>query len=115
MTMRKKTGYRCNLPNVGYRITQDQQSHFSYSHDGNILTINPISTANPGWIDFLHVYNDFASERGGRPLFNQTYGLKREHLDKAFGDRVQKFETQRKNYDLHNRMLNAYFRELFSS
>ncbi len=111
----QKTGYRCNLPNVGYRIAHDQQSHFSYSHDGNILTIDPVSTANPGWIDFLHAYNDFASERGGRPLFNQTYGLKREQVDKAFGDRVQTFETQRKKFDPKDRMLNAYFRELFSS
>ena len=111
----KKTGYRCNLPNVGYRIAEDQQSHFSYSHDGNILTIDPVSTANPGWIDFLHAYNDFAAERGGRPLFNQTYGLKREQVKKAFGVRIQKFEDQRKTFDPHNRMLNAYFRELFSS
>ena len=111
----KKTGYRCNLPNVGYRITQDQQSHFSYCYDGNILTIDPVSTANPGWIDFLHTYNDFASERGGRPLFNQTYGLKRQYIDHAFGDLVQQFENQRLKFDPHNRMLNPYFRELFSS
>ena len=111
----KKTGYRTNLPNVGYRIAHDQQSHFSYSFDGNILTIDPVSTANPGWIDFLHVYNDFASERSGRPLFNQTYGLKRTHVDLAFGDRVKKFEKQRKKFDPHDRMLNAYFRELFFS
>ena len=111
----QRTGYRCNLPNVGYRIALDQQSHFSYSHDGNILTIDPVSTANPGWIDFLHVYNDFASERGGRPLFNQTYGLKKKHIDKAFGNRVQIFEAQRKAFDPQDRMLNAYFKELFSS
>ena len=111
----KKTGYRCNLPNVGYRIAQDQQSHFSYSQDGTILTIDPVSTANPGWVDFLHAYNEFASSRGGRPLFNQTYGLTRDQVDKAFGVRVQQFETQRKKFDPQDRMLNAYFRELFSS
>ena len=37
---------------VGYRITKDQNSLLSYSWDGNVMTIDPVSTANPGWDEF---------------------------------------------------------------
>ncbi|MGD1095396.1 MAG: FAD-binding oxidoreductase [Bryobacteraceae bacterium] len=46
-------GYRSNLLYVGYRIAQDQQSLLSYSGAGNVMTIDPVSTGNPGWKPFL--------------------------------------------------------------
>ena len=42
-------GYRNNMLYVGYRIMKDRQSLLSYSWDGNVMTIDPVSTANPGW------------------------------------------------------------------
>jgi FAD/FMN-containing dehydrogenase len=33
----------------------------------------------------------------------------------AFGDRLQTFETFRRRFDPHGRMLNPYFRELLGS
>ena len=36
--------YRSNLPCVGYRITQDQKALLSYSYDGPVMTIDPVST-----------------------------------------------------------------------
>ena len=44
----ERTGYRANLIYVGYRIAQDQNSLLSYSFDGPVITIDPVSTANPG-------------------------------------------------------------------
>jgi FAD/FMN-containing dehydrogenase len=109
----RRTGFRPNMLHVGYRIEQDDSSLFSYTYDGRVLTIDPVSTGEPGWRDFLDAYNDFCSEHDGKPLFNQSWGLKPQHVRKAFGDRIEKFEDYRKRFDPNERLLNAYFRELF--
>ena len=57
---------------VGYRVLKDRESLLSYSWDGNMITIDPVSTANPGWPEFLTAYNQFCSDHGGIPLLNQT-------------------------------------------
>jgi FAD/FMN-containing dehydrogenase len=108
----KQHKYRTNMLHVGYRINQDQQSLFSYSHDGNVMTIDPVSTGNPGWHDFLIAYNQFCSDHGGTPLLNQTPFLTREQVGKALGDRWKKFAAARKTYDPENRLLNSYFSDL---
>ena len=97
---------------VGYRIEQDDSSLFSYTYDGRVLTIDPVSTGAPGWRDFLDAYNEFCSEHDGKPLLNQSWGLKPHHIRKAFGDRVEKFEEYRKRLDPNERLLNSYFRVL---
>jgi FAD/FMN-containing dehydrogenase len=109
----RRTGFRPNMLHVGYRIEQDDSSLFSYTFDGRVLTIDPVSTGEPGWKDFLDAYNDFCSEHDGKPLFNQSWGLKPHHVRKAFGDRIEKFEEYRKRFDPNERLLNSYFRELF--
>jgi FAD/FMN-containing dehydrogenase len=109
----RRTGFRPNMLHVGYRIEQDDSSLFSYTFDGRVLTIDPVSTGEPGWRDFLDAYNDFCSEHDGKPLFNQSWGLKPHHVRKAFGDRIEKFEEYRKRFDPNERLLNSYFRELF--
>jgi FAD/FMN-containing dehydrogenase len=109
----RRTGFRPNMLHVGYRIEQDDSSLFSYTYDGRVLTIDPVSTGAPGWRDFLEAYNDFCSEHDGKPLFNQSWGLKPHHARKAFGDRIDKFEAYRKRFDPNERLLNKYFRELF--
>jgi len=109
-----RTGYRSNLLYVGYHIAQDQKSLLSYSWGGPVMTIDPVSTANPGWDEFLAVYNQFCSERNGVPLLNQTYGLTPEIVKKAYGDRLTVMAETRKQYDPQDRMLNSYFHELFS-
>jgi FAD/FMN-containing dehydrogenase len=109
-----KTGYRSNLLYVGYRIAQDQKSLLSYSWDGPVMTIDPVSTANPGWDAFLTAYNEFCSARNGVPLFNQTAGLTRDIVQKSYGDRLQAMIETRKQYDPQNRLLNNYFRELLT-
>lgn len=105
-------GYRSNLLYVGYWILKDQQALLSYSYNGNVMTIDPVSTANPGWDDFLIAYNQFCSDRNGVPLLNQTYGLTTAMVQKAFGDRLTAMQTTRKQYDPNGRLLNDYFRTL---
>jgi FAD binding domain len=105
-------GYRSNLLYVGYRIAEDQKSLFSYSTAGNVMTIDPVSTANPGWDDFILAYNQFCSDRNGMPLLNQTPSLSPSIVQKAYRDKLAKFESIRKQYDPADRMLNGYFRAL---
>jgi FAD/FMN-containing dehydrogenase len=107
-------GYRSNLLYVGYRIAQDQKALLSYSFDGAVMTIDPVSTANPGWDDFLEAYNQFCDARNGRPLLNQTPGLTAAMVQKAFGDRWKAFAAARKQFDPNDRLLNGYFRDLLS-
>lgn len=106
--------YRSNLLYVGYRIAQDQKALLSYSFDGTVMTIDPVSTANAGWDEFLGAYNQFCHERGGLPLLNQTPGLTGAIVQKVYGDRWKAFTAARKEFDPNDRLLNDYFRELLS-
>ena len=108
----KDKGYRSNLLYVGYYIAQDQKALLSYSWDGPVMTLDPVSTANPGWQDFLTAYNQWCSDNGGFPLLNQTPGLTPAIVQKAFGSRLQTLSDVRKQYDPTNRMLSPYFSNL---
>jgi FAD/FMN-containing dehydrogenase len=110
----KATGYRTNMLYVGYYIAKDQNSLLSYSYDGNVMTLDPISTANPGWSDFLTAYNQFCSDGGGIPLPNQTFGITPAQYQKALGARLATFAAARQQYDPTGRLLNPYFRDLIS-
>jgi D-arabinono-1,4-lactone oxidase len=107
-----RNGYRSNLLYVGYRIGQDQKSLLSYSYDGPVMTIDPVSTGNPGWKPFLEAYNQFCSDRNGTPLLNQTLGLTPAIVRKAYGDRLKTFAEARRKFDPGDRLLNDYFRTL---
>jgi FAD/FMN-containing dehydrogenase len=106
--------FRPNLSAVGYRVLQDQQALLSYASAGNIMTIDPVSTGDGGWKQFLAAYNRFCEERGGVPLFNQTFGVTRAVADNAFGSRIEAIRQQRSIFDPDNRLLNPYFRTLFT-
>jgi FAD/FMN-containing dehydrogenase len=103
--------YRSNMISVGYRVAKDQESLLSYSYDGNAMTVDPVSTANPGWQDFLDTYNELCSNQGGTPLLNQTARVTGTQARKALGDRLKAFAETRKMYDPSNRLLNDYFRD----
>jgi hypothetical protein len=110
----RQTGYRCDIINVGYRILKDTSSLLSYSYHGTVMTVDPVSTGNPGWDDFLMAYNQFCSDLGGVPLFNQTKHIAPAQARKAFGDRLKKLDEYRRQFDPTNRMLNAYFAEILA-
>jgi FAD/FMN-containing dehydrogenase len=111
----REHGFRCNMCHVGYRILEDQSSLFSYTWGGNTLTIDPVSTGGPGWIPFLRAYNEFCSEHGGSPLFNQTRELEPHQVRRSFGERIDRFEQIRQTRDPDERFLNGYFRRLLQS
>jgi hypothetical protein len=110
----QQKGYRSNMISVGYRVAKDQESLLSYSYDGNAMTVDPVSTANPGWEAFLDAYNELSSNAGGIPLLNQTARVTRAQAQKGLGDRLKQFAAARKMYDRDNRLLNGFFQDLLT-
>jgi FAD/FMN-containing dehydrogenase len=111
----KQHHYRCNVVNGASRLHQDKSSIFSVSFQGPMITLEPSSTGERGWDEFLIDFNDFASALGGVPTFNQSRGLSPEHVRKAFGDRIKLFRALRQRTDPLNRLCNSYFAHLLES
>lgn len=106
-------GFHSYLPHVCYHIGADRSSLLSYSYDGDVWTLDPIASGEePGWSAFLEEFNERASARGGKPLFNQTPQLTRSQVEEAFGERLEAFEEIRRAFDPGGRMLNDYFASL---
>jgi FAD/FMN-containing dehydrogenase len=105
----KENRYRCNVVSGASRLHQDRGSLFSTSYTGPMFTLEPSSTGDEGWDDFLIDFNDFASGLGGTPTFNQTRALQAEHVAKAFGERLKLFRALRQRTDPLNRLRNGYF------
>jgi len=114
-TYYRDNGYRCNLFNVAHRIHQDRNAQLSYSFDGPVLTLDPVSTGDEGWEDFLVDYNEFCSRHGGVPLFNQTRAITRDQARNAFGHRLKSFTGLREKVDPNNRFCNQYFMQLLGT
>jgi FAD/FMN-containing dehydrogenase len=108
----KEHRYRSNLVSSASRLHQDRGSLFSVSYSGPMITLEPSSTGDKGWDDFLIDFNDFASSLGGTPTFNQTRALQPEHVTKSFGERVKLFRALRQRTDPLNRLRNSYFANL---
>jgi FAD/FMN-containing dehydrogenase len=108
----KEHGFRCNVVNGASRLHQDRGSLFSVSFAGPMFTLEPSSTGEKGWAEFLIDFNDFASALGGIPTFNQSRSLKPEHVTKAFGERAKLFRALRQRTDPLNRLCNSYFAHL---
>jgi FAD/FMN-containing dehydrogenase len=108
----KEHRYRCNVVNGASRLHQDRGSLFSASYTGPMFTLEPSSTGDAGWDDFLIDFNEFAAAHGGTPTFNQTRALQPEHVTKSFGERAKLFRALRQRTDPLNRLHNSYFAHL---
>ena len=111
----KQHGYRCNVVNGASRLHQDRNSLFSVSFAGPMFTLEPSSTGDRGWDEFLIDFNDFAAALGGIPTFNQSRSLKPEHVAKAFGERAKLFRALRQRTDPLDRALQQLLRAISSS
>jgi hypothetical protein len=89
----KEHRYRSNVVSGASRLHQDRGSLFSVSYTGPMFTLEPSSSGDNGWDDFLIDFNDFASALGGTPTFNQTRALQVEHVTKSFGERAKLFRA----------------------
>ncbi len=57
----KQHRYRGNVVNGASRLHQDRGSLFSVSYAGPMFTLEPSSSGEQGWDDFLIDFNEFAS------------------------------------------------------
>jgi FAD/FMN-containing dehydrogenase len=105
----KEHRYRCNVVSGASRLHQDRGSLFSASYSGPMFTLEPSSSGEKGWDDFLIDFNDFASRLSGTPTFNQTRALQPEHVARSFGERIKLFRALRQRTDPLNRLRNSYF------
>ena len=113
----KDTGFRCNMPLGAYHIRQDSSSLLSYTQDQEIFSIDPIHapTDVPAWQAFLQKFNDFASQRNGIPLLNQSPFVTQANVQAAYGQRWLQFSAAVRTMDPTGRMLNPFFAALLSA
>lgn len=112
----RTTGFRCNMPLGAYHIRQDASSLLSYTQDQEIFSLDPIhaSTDNTAWDCFLQQFNDFAYQRNGIPLLNQSPFVEQKHVEAAYGQRWLQFSDSVRSMDPGGRMLNPFFAALLS-
>jgi hypothetical protein len=112
----KKYGFRCNMALGSYYIRRDRNSILSYSYDGDKFSIDPIHayTDRHAWDRFLQEFNEFACQRNGTPLLNQSPFVEKRHVEAAYGERWQQFADWVKRGDPSGRMLNPFFAVLLS-
>jgi hypothetical protein len=110
----KATGFRCNMPLGAYHIRLDKSSILSYAHDQEVFSIDPIHavTDQAAWNNFLQAFNDFAAQRNGIPLLNQSPFVTRAQVQAAYGKRWTDFSQWVSTADPTGRMLNPYFAAL---
>jgi FAD binding domain/D-arabinono-1,4-lactone oxidase len=104
-----KTGFRCDMPTVSFRLNQDRSALLSPSFDGPMFTISPLSTQTEGWDDFVLDFADFAAQHRGVPFFNQTRNATPDVVAQRYGARLPFFDKVRRQLDPHDRLLNQFF------
>ncbi len=104
-----RTGFRCDMPAVSFRLNRDRSALLSPSFDSPVFTISPLSTQAEGWDDFVFDFAEFAADRHGIPFFNQTKNATPEVVTRAFGNRLAFFNKVRRELDPDDRLLNQYF------
>jgi hypothetical protein len=112
----KATGFRCNMPLGSYHIRRDASSLLSYTQDEEIFSLDPIHapTDVAAWHAFLQQFNEFAFQRKGIPLLNQSPFVERKHVEAAYGQRWLQLSAAVRSMDPDGRMLNPFFSSLLS-
>lgn len=108
-----ETGFRCDMPTVGFRLGRDRSAMLSPSFDEPMFALRVISTQKKGWEDFALDYAEFAQHWGGSPFFNQTRGLTPDYAGEVFGSRLEFFKKIRRKFDPDNRMMNPFLSQYF--
>ena len=103
-----RTGYRCDIPAIGYRIARDDTNLLSPSHDEVMIALQTTSTQLAGWEDFVIDLADFAEHWAGVPIFSQTRALRADYARQVYGKRLTFFRKLRRQLDPENRLLTPF-------
>ena len=109
----ERTGYRCDMPAVGFRINKDPSALLSPSFDESVVALQTTSTQKKGWDDFVIDLTQFAENWGGTPLFSQTRSFRAEYAARAYGSRLEFFRKIRRKLDPEKRLLNPFLAQCF--
>lgn len=109
----KSSGFRCDMPTVGFRVGRDSSALLSPSFDEPMIALRAISTQSKGWGDFIIDFGDFARHWGGSPLFDQTREVPADYPAQVFGSRYEFFRKIRRQFDPENRMMNPFLSQYF--
>ena len=111
--VRSESGFRCDMPTVGYLVGRDRSAILSPSFDEPMIALRAVSTQGKGWSNFAIDFGDFARNWGAAPLFNQSLELNPTYAKSAFGQRLAYFRKVRRQVDPDNRMMNPYLSQYF--
>jgi len=109
----ERTGYRCDMPAIGFRVGRDRSALLSPSFDETLIALQTVSTQSGGWEDFVIDLAEFAENWGGIPLFSQTLALRDGYALQIYTSRLEFFRKIRRQMDPENRLLNPYLARTF--
>jgi hypothetical protein len=113
LRVKRNSGFRCDMPTVGFRLGRDTSALLSPSFDEPMIALRAISTQEQGWEDFVIDFGDFARHWGGAPLFNQTREIPTDYPAQVYGSRLDFFRKIRRQFDPDNRMMNPFLSQYF--
>jgi len=108
-----RTGYRCDMPAVGYRLCKDPRAVLSPSYDEAMIALSTASTQIRGWDDFVIDLAEFAEKWSGLPLVSQSRALRAEHVIQTYNQRLDFFRRLRRQLDPDNRLLSPFLAQFF--
>lgn len=108
-----KTGFRCDMPTVGFLLGRDRSALLSPTFDEPMFALRAVSTPRRGWEDFVIDFAEFAQHWGGAPFLNQTRSMEPDYPRQAFGSRLDFFKKIRRQLDPANRMMNPFLSQYF--
>jgi FAD/FMN-containing dehydrogenase len=108
-----QSGYRCDMPAVGYRVSRDPAALLSPSFDEAVIALQSLSTQQQGWEDFVIDLAEFAEQWGGTPLFHESRAMRAEYAGQAYAGRLEFFRKIRRQLDPDNRLLNPFLAQSF--
>ena len=103
-----ESGYRCDMPAVGYLLARDTTSLLSPSFDESMIALTTASTQSRGWEDFVIDLAEFTERWGGTPLLSQSRALRAEHAIQTYSKRLDFFRRTRRQLDPQNRLLSPF-------
>jgi FAD/FMN-containing dehydrogenase len=109
----EESGYRTDLPVIGYRLGRDTSALLSPSFDEPLVALQVSSTQERGWEDFVIDLAQFAESWGGMPLFSHSRSMTVEHARQTYGNRLAFFRKIRRQLDPHGRLLNPFLAQFF--
>ncbi len=103
-----QSGFRCDMPAIGYRLCQDASSLLSPSFDEPMIALTAASTQHSGWDDFVIDFADFAEHWAGTPILSQSRALHGEYTQHVYANRLDFFSRIRRRLDPENRLLSPF-------